>query len=344
MSQASTLQQQAGQAEPAQNDKIEKLLKEILERTEQSKFEQSLATVKFGAEGFEASDLGGLWRLANMYARGGEMVPAQFQGKPEACLIAIQMAKRCRVDVFAFMQSCFVVYGRPGLEAKLAIALLTTSGKIVGRPKYTFKGTIKDGDRACTCTVKDKETGEDVSFTIDWQTVLAEGWKDKKGSKWLTMPDQMFRYRSASWLINAHYPEVKMGLQTVDELEDAGPPAINEEAPPVGRESIRAPKSNGNGNGAKMPEAPPAPTQEPEQTSIISALKTAPMTKDTELALLDELERTGRPKDWPAGLTEADAHTIIAQLRDLPNKGELLPGVGRETVPMAGPRQPRQRV
>jgi hypothetical protein len=49
----------------------------------------------------------------------------------------------------------------------------------------------------------------------------AEGWVDKNGSKWKTMPEQMFRYRAASFLIRTTAPEIGMGLLTADEAEDS---------------------------------------------------------------------------------------------------------------------------
>src|SRR6185312_13594401 len=49
-----------------------------------------------------------------------------------------------------------------------------------------------------------------------------EGWVDKSGSKWKTMPQQMLQYRAASFLVRAFAPELSMGLQTADELQDVG--------------------------------------------------------------------------------------------------------------------------
>lgn len=50
--------------------------------------------------------------------------------------------------------------------------------------------------------------------------VNAEGWASKNGSKWKTMPDQMFVYRAAAFWQRAYAPELGMGLQTVEEAYD----------------------------------------------------------------------------------------------------------------------------
>ena len=48
----------------------------------------------------------------------------------------------------------------------------------------------------------------------------AEGWIDKAGSKWKTMPELMRRYRAASFFTKQFAPEVSMGLQTIEEIID----------------------------------------------------------------------------------------------------------------------------
>jgi hypothetical protein len=48
----------------------------------------------------------------------------------------------------------------------------------------------------------------------------AEGWFDKSGSKWKTMPEQMLRYRSASFFVRAYAPELSLGIATDDEARD----------------------------------------------------------------------------------------------------------------------------
>lgn len=184
---------------------------------------RTLSEVKFDTQGrIVEATMGGLWRLAQMYA-GSMMVPEHYRGKPHDCFIACQMAMRLKVDPFAYMQSSYVVHGRPGLEGKFAIAMLNMSGKIKGRVRYKFEG--EGQTRKCTALATDAETGEEVSAVVDWAMVKAEKWDTKAGSKWLTIPTQMFHYRSATFLIRAYFPEVLMGINMVDELEDMGAPS-----------------------------------------------------------------------------------------------------------------------
>ena len=50
----------------------------------------------------------------------------------------------------------------------------------------------------------------------------AEGWLDKNGSKWKTMPEQMLMYRAATFFCRVYCPEVLAGVQTSDEIIDIG--------------------------------------------------------------------------------------------------------------------------
>jgi len=189
---------------------------------------RSMSEIEFDDKGrICKATMGGLWRLAQMYA-GSAIVPEQYRNRPHDCFIACQMAFRLKVDPFAYMQSSYVVHGRPGLEAKLAIAMLNTSGKIKGRVKYREEKDKKTGKTIkCQAVAIDADTGEEVEATVDWEMVTKEGWAGKNGSKWMTIPDQMFRYRSATFLIRAFYPEVLMGMDLADELEDVAEPAAN---------------------------------------------------------------------------------------------------------------------
>jgi len=167
-----------------------------------------------------------LWRVAVGFAKSS-LVPEVFRGKVEDRFIACQLAVRLNVDPFMLLQNIYIVHGKPGFEAKLSIALLNASGKIRGTLGYRFDG---EGDEyGCTAFVVDAFTGETVTGPkVDQRMVKGEGWHKPKGqqvSKWMTMPEQMYRYRSATFLIRAHYPEVLMGLQTREEIEETQEPA-----------------------------------------------------------------------------------------------------------------------
>ena len=165
-------------------------------------------------------------RVANLFAQSN-LVPEVFQGKPANCAVALQMAFRMRVDPMMLMQNMYIVHGRPGIEAKLAIALMNSRGPFTGPLQWRLEG---DGDdRSWTCFATHRETQERCEATVTWKMVVAEGWHKPRGkgdyqqaSKWTTLPDLMGRYRSAMFLGRLYCPEVLLGLPTNDELVDVG--------------------------------------------------------------------------------------------------------------------------
>lgn len=156
-------------------------------------------------------------RVADLYA-SSTLVPAHYQKNPANVFIALQLAHRLGADPFSIMQATHIIQGKPGMEAKLVIALVNRSGVFEGPVQWRLEG---EGDaRRCTAFAKHRRTGEVCEATVTWRMALDEGWATKAGSKWKTMPDLMFRYRSAAFLARLYCPEVLMGMHTADELED----------------------------------------------------------------------------------------------------------------------------
>lgn len=162
--------------------------------------------------------------VAEVFAKS-EQVPQHYRGKPNDCFITLEMAHRCKANPMMFFQNTYVVYGKPGMMATLAIALINTSGLFDGGIQYETEGSDDPFDKSyrVRCYAYRKRDGERVSGPwIDWPTVQNEGWDQNKGSKWKTMPGLMFQYRAATWFGRTVCPEVLMGMRTLDELEDVG--------------------------------------------------------------------------------------------------------------------------
>lgn len=153
-------------------------------------------------------------RVAKMLSTS-TMVPDHFRGNIGNCMIALNFASRVNLDPFMAMQSMYIVHGKPGLEGKLAIALLNKSGSFTSL-QFRFEGEGRT--RSCTAYATRISTGDVCEQTVSMAMVEAEGWK--KNKKWVNMPDLMFQYRSASFFIKVHAPEVLMGMQTKEELDD----------------------------------------------------------------------------------------------------------------------------
>lgn len=166
---------------------------------------------------FDTAKFNQIQRVANLFA-ASDLVPTHYRNKPANCALAIQMATRLEMDPMMFIQNSYVVNGKPGIQAVVSIALVNSRGPFTGPIQWRFEGQGKT--RQCTAYATHKVTKEVCESTVTWAMVEAEGWSKKAGSKWLTMPDLMFRYRSASFLAKLYCPETILGLPTAEELED----------------------------------------------------------------------------------------------------------------------------
>lgn len=165
-------------------------------------------------------------RVATLFAHS-TMVPGHFKGNIGNCVIALNCAERMRLDPFMLMQNMYVVHGRPGIEAKLAIALINGCGRF---EPLEYEHGSDDRGQFCLAFTKDIKAGKVLKGPrVDWKMVVDEGWnKDGKNkttgeiikSKWNTMRDLMFEYRAAMFFARTRCPEVLLGLQTTEEILD----------------------------------------------------------------------------------------------------------------------------
>lgn len=168
----------------------------------------------FDLQGFEL-----LQRVAKAFATSS-LVPQQYQGNVANCMIALNLASRLKADELMVMQNLYVVHGRPGWSAKFLIATFNHCGRFTA-VKYEWFGTQGKDDWGCRAWAVEHSTGERVvGPDISIRMAKDEGWYDKKGSKWQTIPQLMLMYRSAAWMINTAAPEISMGLPTAEELAD----------------------------------------------------------------------------------------------------------------------------
>ena len=152
---------------------------------------------------------------AAKFLASSELVPEQtYRNKPANCLIALDMANRLDLSPLVVMQNLYIVKGKPGWSGQFCISLINSSRRF---SPLEFV-TIDDGMYCQAVRFEDNKLC--VGAAVTWDMVKAEGWLDKNGSKWKTMPDVMFRYRAASFFAKAYCPELLMGVPTVDEIKD----------------------------------------------------------------------------------------------------------------------------
>lgn len=164
------------------------------------------------------------FNLAYQMAKGlsqSTLVPQQFQNNPANCLIALEQSNRLNISPMAVMQNLYIVQNRPSFSSSFIIGLINASGKY--DMELQFDEEEKDGKPyACTCwTEKDGRKVTGIKITMDMAE--KEGWSKKNGSKWVTIPQVMLRYRAASFFARMNCPELSIGLYSKEELDDFTP-------------------------------------------------------------------------------------------------------------------------
>lgn len=156
-------------------------------------------------------------RVAKALA-ASDLVPQQFKGNIPNTLIALDMADRLKANPLAVMQSIYVVHGKPSWAATFIIAQINSCGKF-SPVRYEMTG---EGDKkTCVAWAKELDNGERIEGPeVSIAMAKAEGWYDRNGSKWKTMPDLMLRYRAATLFGRLYCPELMMGMRTDDEVGD----------------------------------------------------------------------------------------------------------------------------
>ncbi len=164
------------------------------------------------------------WELAQRVARAfssSTLVPEIYRG-PQGmanCLIALEMANRMGASPLLVMQNLYVVHGNPSWSAKFLIATFNQNGRFSAL-RYDWNETRTE----CRAWATEKASGDRLDGPlVTIEMAKAEGWSTKNGSKWKTMPELMLMYRAATFFVRTYAPELSMGLQTTDELEDITP-------------------------------------------------------------------------------------------------------------------------
>lgn len=205
-------------------------------------------------------------RVAKAFA-ASDLVPQQYRGNLANTMIALDMAQRIGANPLMTMQNLYVVHGTPGWSSKFLIATVNASGRYSSL-RYEWRGEPGSDNYGCRAWAVEKATNERLDgIWVDWKMVKAEGWNSKNGSKWKTMPDQMFVYRASAFWVRAYAPELAMGLQTSEELVDVVTVA-DDGGVTVTTESLRAhtqPQQTINPDTGEITAEPVKRTRKPRQ-------------------------------------------------------------------------------
>lgn len=160
-------------------------------------------------------------RMGTMYAKS-TIVPETYRNNVANCAIAVDIALRMNTSPVMVMQNLYIVHGMPAWSSKFLISTINTCGRF--QPLRYECNNLKGEDygwRCYTYAATDRNQTERLEGSwVTWAMVKAEGWDKKTGSKWKTIPEQMFHYRAAAFWQRMYAPEISCGLSPAEEIED----------------------------------------------------------------------------------------------------------------------------
>ena len=159
------------------------------------------------------------------------LIPPQFQGQQgfANCLVALEIANRMRMSPFVVMQNLHIIHGRPSWSSSFIIAMVNCCGRF---SPLRFELSGQGDSLACYAVAKDLASGQELKGPIITMAMAKkEGWATKSGSKWLTMPELMIRYRAAAFWGRLYASDLLLGLQTQEEAIDVQQVTVRADVP-----------------------------------------------------------------------------------------------------------------
>ena len=273
------------------------------------------------------------------------------------CIIALNMAQRLGADPMMIMQNLYLVDGRPSWSSQFIIAAINSSGRysplrfdITGGEEeveipyavtewvYSQASNKKEPVESnqvarvknykCVAWVVEKATGERLESTpITMEMAVKEGWYQKNGSKWQSMPEQMLRYRAASFFGRIYAPDLLMGLRTQEEELDSiiditpepmpqeEPTTLNNIAQNVIKKSI-ADDQNQTSNDVKektVSAKKPEPVQE-EAPPVEEVQVKKPSSADIRKEMIGQINGFTHAKDLQTIIPFIEQHDVLTDI------------------------------
>lgn len=161
----------------------------------------------------------GAQRMAKALA-ASSLMPKEYQSNIPNVLIALDMASRIGVSVLMVAQNLNLIHNRPSWASTFLIATVNQCGRFTPL-RFRWQGKEGTDEWGARAVAKERASGEELVGTlITIALAKREGWFQKSGSKWQTMPEQMMCYRAAAFWTRIYAPELSLGMHTSDEVID----------------------------------------------------------------------------------------------------------------------------
>lgn len=190
--------------------------------------------------------------FSKLMALMGQAVPKHCHNNAGVCLAICLQAYEWQMNPMAVASKSYVVNDRVAYESAVYHSVVLRRAPISGRVKREYLGN--GPSRQCRVWAKLADS-EDI---VDYTSPAISSIKVQNSPLWKSDPDQQLFYFSVRSFARAHFPDVMMGIYTVDEMMDSEPIIRQSAAPSINISSLMSPKL------AEKTVTPQA-TSEPEQ-------------------------------------------------------------------------------
>ena len=174
-----------------------------------------LSTNTTPAKGLVLQTMAEAMTYAKMVANS-DFAPKEFRGKPESCLLAIDLGSSIGLSRIQSLQSIAVINGRPTIWGDAALALVQSS------PVCEFVSEAVDGDgdqMVAMCIAKRRGYPAPSSVKFSVADAKKAGLWGKAGP-WTQYPKRMLQLRARGFALRDAFPDVLKGLVTAEEAQD----------------------------------------------------------------------------------------------------------------------------
>lgn len=172
----------------------------------------NLTTTNKNQFSLEPQNFDQLMTFADIVSKSG-MIPKDYFQKPGNIIVAVQMGVEIGLKPMQSLQNISVINGRPSLWGDALIALVKKSPVC----EYIKESFSKDGKVAyCEVKRKDEKEPQIRSFSLEDARIAGLLGKDN----WKKYPKRMIQLRARAWALRDVFPDVLLGMQVTEEMED----------------------------------------------------------------------------------------------------------------------------
>lgn len=177
-------------------------------------------------QGFAPTTMAEAIQFSEMLSKS-QMVPKQYQSKPEDILVAVQWGYEIGLAPMQALQNISVINGRPSVYGDAAMALVQSSPACEDIEEFMEAEGTPNPVAVCIAKRKGRKPVT-AKFSVE-DAKRANLWG--KQGPWTQYPKRMLQMRARGFALRDAFPDVLKGLITAEEAQDYPSEAIDAPKP-----------------------------------------------------------------------------------------------------------------